>query len=72
MTSHMSCGYWVSNAPDDPNGHVCAKPAAVVAIPAAPHLYEAGHDDRGYCAIHANQKRLEHLTSTGWNLVWLD
>ena len=72
MTDHMSCGYWVSNSPDDPDAHVCAKPAACIAQPSAPHLYEAGEPDRAYCTTHANVKRVEHLTRTGWTVVWLD
>ena len=72
MSENWSCGYWVSTSPDDPDAHVCGKPAVVVAQPNAPHLYEAGHDDRGYCQVHATTKRLEHLIATGWSLAWLD
>jgi hypothetical protein len=72
MGAHMSCGYWVSNAPDDPDAHVCAKPAVCIAQPNAPHLYERGDPDMPYCPTHATARRLEHLMSTGWTVVWLD
>ena len=72
MSEHMSCGYWVSNAPDDPDGHVCAKAAACIARPNAPHLHEAGEPDRPYCSAHATAKRLETLMRRGWSIVWLD
>lgn len=66
MMGSLSCGYWVSSSPDDPKGHVCAKPSVAIA------QRRVLGEERGYCVQHATSKRLQYLLDTGWTVTWLD
>ena len=60
----LLCKYWVSTGPDDPDGHICAKEAAMVA--------ERSPKRVALCAVHATSRRLEVLMDQGWAIIWLD
>jgi hypothetical protein len=65
------CGYWVSRSADDPDAHVCAREAAYVASPDAPHTHEDG-DELALCQVHATEKRLAALKARGYAVRFID